>query len=83
VAVAKLSNPGPDLPVLYELEGIYYIDRLTYDEPSQLLWIERSVGDFVFLTDVTVIGIPIGYCGPQRGIYDRLIFRKIPAVCER
>ena len=83
VAVAKIKYPKPDMPVLYKLEGKYHIDRLTYDEPSQLLLIEKGDNDFVFLTDVTVLGTPIGYCEHQKVNYKMLRFRKLPGLGDK
>jgi hypothetical protein len=81
VAVAKIADLEPGMLILYKTEGRHYVDRLTYDEPCQLFWIERDDGDIVFLTDVRVLGTPIGYCDRQsceRGNYERLRFLKLP-----
>jgi hypothetical protein len=84
VAVAEISIPEPGVPVLYQAEGKYEIDRIIYDPLTEMYVIERGEGDFVFFTEkIGVLGIIIGYCGVQNGIYDMLIFRKVPPVCDR
>jgi hypothetical protein len=84
VAVAEIVFPEPGRPVLYQAEGKYEIDRVIYDPLTEMYVIERGEGDFVFFREtIGVLGIIIGYCGPQGGIYDRLIFREIPPVCDR
>jgi hypothetical protein len=68
----------PGTLVLYKSEGEHYIDRVIYDSLMDLFVIERGEGDFVFLTDeVTVFGVPIGYCNIENINETLLKFRKI------
>lgn len=77
VAVAKLKEPKSDTVVLYDVNGEYDIGRLIHDNLSNLFGIEKEEGNFVFLTDVSLVGVPIGYCEPENLNRNLLEFRKI------
>ena len=46
--------------VLYSYNYIFRIGRLVYDELVQIFLVDLE--KLIFLSDVTVIGVPIGYC---------------------
>lgn len=84
IAVSKVFDLEPDMMLLYKTEDKYFIDQVTYDKMTDLFVIERGDGDFVFLTEeVTVLGIPIGYCELDEINTDLLRFRKISPFGEK
>jgi tetratricopeptide (TPR) repeat protein len=46
--------------VLYFKDDTFRVGRLSYDEYTQLFLVDLE--DFIFLSDVQLIGVPIGYC---------------------
>jgi hypothetical protein len=47
-------------PVLYMKDGKFRIGRLSFDEFSGLFLVDLA--EFTFLSDVQLVGVPIGYC---------------------
>ena len=46
--------------VLYSYNDSFRIGRLAYDELAQIFLVDLE--EFIFLSDVQLIGVPIGYC---------------------
>ena len=46
--------------VLYFKDDTFRIGRLSYDEFTELFLVDLE--EFIFLSDVELIGVPIGYC---------------------
>jgi hypothetical protein len=46
--------------VLYSYNYTFRIGRLAYDELAQIFLVDLE--ELIFLSDVTLIGVPIGYC---------------------
>lgn len=77
VAVAKMKEPKPGVTVLYEADDVYDTGRLIYDNLTGLFVIEKGEDDFVFFTDVSLLGVPIGYCDTGSVNRNMLEFRRI------
>jgi tetratricopeptide (TPR) repeat protein len=77
VAVAKVKELKPETAVLYEMDGVYDIGRLIYDGLTSLFVIEKREGDFVFFTDVSLLGVPIAYCDTGNINRNVLEFKKV------
>ena len=46
--------------VLYSYDYTFRIGRLAYDELAKIFLVDLE--ELIFLSDVTLIGVPIGYC---------------------
>lgn len=77
IAVAKMKEPKPGVTVLYEADDVYDTGRLIYDNLTGLFVIEKGEDDFVFFTDVLLLGVPIGYCDTGSVNRNMLEFRRI------
>jgi hypothetical protein len=65
--------------VLYSYNYTFRIGRLAYDELAQIFLVDLE--ELIFLSDVTLIGVPIGYCSvadrhKKTMKFERLQFRK-------
>lgn len=60
VAPARAESLYHDAPVLYVKDDIFRIGRLSFDDFSGLFLVDLE--EFIFLSDVQLIGVPVGYC---------------------
>jgi hypothetical protein len=76
IAVKRIENAVPGILILYLESDRFDIGRVIYDRFTDLYAIESGPYDLVFLSDVSVLGEPIGYCDIDDLERDRVRFRK-------
>lgn len=60
IPAAQTESLSEGAPVLYMKDGTFRIGRLSFDEFSGIFLVDLA--EFTFLSDVQLIGVPIGYC---------------------
>lgn len=60
VIPARAESLYHDAPVLYVKDDIFRLGRLSFDEFSGLFLVDTE--EFIFLSDVRLLGVPVGFC---------------------
>jgi len=66
--------------VLYFKDNTFRTGRLSYDEFTELFLVDLK--EFIFLSDVELIGVPIGYCRVSERNKQTIKFRRLQLVKE-
>jgi tetratricopeptide (TPR) repeat protein len=80
VVPARAESLYHDAPVLYVLDDIFRIGRLSFDDFTGLFLVDLE--DFIFLSDVQLLGVPVGYCPASARNEDMMRFEALRQVKE-
>lgn len=78
IPAAQTESLSEGTPVLYMKDKTFRIGRLSFDGFSGLFLVDLA--EFTFLSDVQLIGVPIGYCRASERNKKLMIFEAIKLI---